>query len=131
MKVGFPVINKKIAATFDFASRLLIVTYRNKNILDKTVVELNEPLPSLRAARMKQLQINTLVCGAISNPLATMIWHLNINIISGISGEVDIVLKEFLHDSNGLLHYTLPGFTGRHWKGCCRRKQNRIKRYKY
>ena len=130
MKVAFPINNKIIAATFDFASHLLIVTYRNKNILDKTTVKINEPLPSLRAARLKKLHINTLICGAISNPLATMIWHLDINIISGISGEVDIVLKEFLNGGNDLSHYTLPGFTGRHWKGCCRRKQNRIKRYK-
>ncbi|MGD9201551.1 MAG: hypothetical protein PVI26_08320 [Chitinispirillia bacterium] len=128
MKVAIPINNELIAATFDFASQLLIVTYKNKNVLDRIIININGPLPSLRAAQLKKLRINTLVCGAISTPLATMIWHLNINIISGISGRVDIVLKEFLNDSSGLFQYTLPGFTGKNWKGFCRRNVMRMKR---
>lgn len=130
MNVAFPINHQIIAATFDFATQLLVVTYRNKKILNKTIVDIDEPLPSLRAARLKRLHIDILICGAISNPLATMVWHLNINIISGISGDVEIVLKEFLHSSNNLFHYTLPGFTGKHWKGCCKRNQIKIKKLK-
>lgn len=127
MKIAIPIDGYSIAPTFDFACQLLIVSYRNGKIIDKHKIDITEQLPPLRAARLKNLNINTLLCGAISNPLAAMVWHQGINIISGLSGNVEAVLKESLSGGNLMSRYTLPGFTRKVWKGYCRRSRRRFR----
>lgn len=127
MKIAIPIDGYYIAPTFDFASQLLIVSYKNGTIVDKYRDDIAERLPPLRAAKLKELNINTLLCGAISNPLAAMVWHQGINIISGLSGNVEAVLKESLSGGNLMSGYTLPGFTRKVWKGYCRRPRRRFR----
>ena len=127
MKVAIPVDGYSIAPTYDFAGQLLIVSYKNGTIIDKQRVDISEQLPPLRAAQLKNLNINTLLCGAISNSLAAMVWHQGINIISGLSGNVDAVLKESISGGNLMSRYTLPGFTSKVWKGYCRRSRRRFR----
>lgn len=127
MKVAIPVDDYYISPTFDFAGQLLIVSYKNGIILDKQKIAITEQLPSLRAARLKHLKINTLLCGAISNPLAAMVWHHGINIISGLSGNAETVLKESLGTGTLMSQYTLPGFSRTVWKGYCRRTRRRFR----
>ena len=127
MKIAIPIDGYYIAPTFDFACQLLIVSYKNGTIVDKHRADIAERLPPLRAAKLKELNINTLLCGAISNPLAAMVWHQGINIISGLSGNVEAVLKESLSGGNLMSRYTLPGFTSKVWKGYCRRPRRRFR----
>ena len=127
MKIAIPINGYSIAPTFDFASQLLIVSYKNGTIVDKYRDDIAERLPPLRAAKLKELNINTLLCGAISNSLAAMVWHQGINIISGLSGNVEAVLKESLSGGNLMSRYTLPGFTRKVWKGYCRRLRGRFR----
>lgn len=127
MRIAIPVYRYYIAPTFDFASQLLVVSYKNGAIVDKHRVGIAEQLPPLRAAKLKELNINTLLCGAISNPLAAMVWHQGINIISGLSGNAEAVLKQSLSGGNLMSRYTLPGFTRRVWKGYCGRPRRRFR----
>jgi predicted Fe-Mo cluster-binding NifX family protein len=127
MKVAIPVDGNYIAPTFDFAGHLLVVSYKNGKIVDKQNVAVTEQLPSLRAARLKALEIDTLLCGAISNPLAAMVWHHGINIISGLSGAVETVLNESLSTGTLMSRYTLPGCSRTVWKGYCRRARRRFR----
>lgn len=128
MKVAIPIQDQVLAATFDFATQILVVTHMKAKIIDRSNQEINEILPSLRAARLKQWHINTLICGAISNALAVMIWHQDITIISGISGNVNTILEAYLNGSPNLVHHRLPGFTGQLWEGCCPRNQRRTQK---
>lgn len=121
MRVAIPIINENIEPTFDFASELLIVSYHNREILEEYKVGVVKNIPSLKAAELKGLKINTLICGVISNPLAAIIWHSNINIITGITGNANVVIKEFLDGKIRSSQNTLPGFLSKRWQGCCGR----------
>ncbi len=127
MKVAIPVEGGYLSPTFDFAGHLLVVVYKNGKIVERQKIAVTEQLPSLRAARLKYLKINTLLCGAISNPLAAMVWHHGINIISGLSGDVETVLNESLNAGTLMSQSTLPGFSPTVWKGCCRRWRRRFR----
>lgn len=127
MKVAIPIDGHSVAATFDFACQLLIVTCRNGILTDRLVVDIPQRLPSLRAAQLKEYAVNILLCGAISNPLAAMVWHQGINITCGISGDTETILQEYLRGGAFLSRYTLPGFSEKAWRGCCRRSRRRFR----
>lgn len=127
MKIAIPIDNDSIAPTFDFSCQLLIVSYKNGKVINKYKVDIAKQLPPLRAVKLKKINIDILLCGAISNSLAAMVWHQGINIISGLSGSVEAVLQESLRAGNLMSSYTLPGFTSKVWKGYCRRPRRRFR----
>ena len=121
MKIAIPINGCCVAPTFDFAGQLLLVSYKNGILSEQNKIDFTEKFPPLRAAGLKKLKVNTLLCGAISNLLATMVWHQGINIVSGVSGDAETVLNNFLRRGNPVPPHTLPGLTKKTWKGNCRR----------
>ncbi|RPJ57391.1 MAG: hypothetical protein EHM12_09230 [Dehalococcoidia bacterium] len=127
MKIALPLESGFIAPTFDFATQLMVVACAGGAIIEKQVIDISGQLPSLRAAQLKALDVNTLICGAISNPLAVMVWHQGIDIISGLSGAAHTILKECLGGKLPASRHTLPGFSKKTWKGYCGRRQRRFR----
>lgn len=125
MKMAIAKTGSTVATVFDFATELLVVEHINTNSIKKQSVDFKEQVIPLRAAQLKELGIDTLICGVISNPLASMIEYHGIQIISGITGDVETILHEFLSENRQFTSYRLPGFSGR---GCKRRRERHHKR---
>ena len=83
---------------------------------------LDEKFALLRVTKLKVMKIDTLICGAISNPAVNMLRHYGITVITGIAGNIDRVTEEFLRGDSDFSQYRLPGFTG---KGYCQQKRER------
>ena len=122
MKIAVPAFGEMIAATFDFAGEIVILDCVDSAIVNKQrSVFIEEYLP-LRAAKLKELGIEVVICGAISNPAIVILQHHAIRVIAGIAGVIDTVTSEFLNGNSTLLLYRLPGFAG---GGCVRKKRRR------
>ena len=115
-KVALPINNTFIVIALDFTVTLLIADIEYGTIKQKNIVKINESFPSLRANRLSKLQINTVLCGAVSDPLSIMIWHCGIEIFPGLTGNADQVLKGFIKGQLVRFHAPdfLPGF-----RRCC------------
>ncbi len=122
MKIAFSASGDNVATTFDFVDEIVVCEYINGKAIGKQRFILDEKLIPLRAAKLNKMEINTLICGAISNPAVNMLRHYNITVIAGITGNIDKVIKEFLKDNSDLSKFKLPGFAG---KGCCRQKRRK------
>jgi predicted Fe-Mo cluster-binding NifX family protein len=120
MKLAIAKIGSTVATVFDFATELLVVEYTGTNSIKKQSVDFTEQVIPLRAAQLKELGIDTLICGVISNPLVSMIEFHGIHIINGITGDVETILHEFLSKNRQFSRYRLPGFSAR---GCTRRRK--------
>jgi predicted Fe-Mo cluster-binding NifX family protein len=122
MKIALPASGENIATTFDFVDEIVVVACCDKKVVSKQRFILDDKFIPLRAAKLKLMKINTLICGAISNPAVTVLHHYDIAVVSGIAGEIDKVIKEFLKGNNDLSKFNLPGFSG---NGCCRQKRRK------
>ncbi|MBN1758199.1 MAG: NifB/NifX family molybdenum-iron cluster-binding protein [Chitinispirillaceae bacterium] len=125
MRIVLPVSGTYVATVFDFADKLMVVDITKMTISEKRVLSISRSLPSITVARLRELKTNTLICGAISNPLAAMVWHSGIEVVHGITGEVDAVVSAFLRGQLAQPRYLLPG-TGHGgecgwWQGNSRR----------
>jgi len=113
MKIAIPVYNGSVSNVFDFAHRLLLVDIETAKVVEPCEVELKaESLPQ-RAGRLKNLEVDVLICGAISRALATMITASEIEVLAFVTGRVDDVLEAYLTGQLAKSQFTMPGY----WPG--------------
>lgn len=110
MRVAVPVSGAQVAPTADFAGAAVVAVIDHGTITDRVDRELGPTLLPMRAARIRELGVNVLICEAISNPLATMIWYSGIDILTGIRGEAGEVMKAFAAGQLNVAHHRMPGW---------------------
>ncbi|MBN2126134.1 MAG: hypothetical protein JW821_17680 [Deltaproteobacteria bacterium] len=99
----------------DTASRLLIVEEKNGVESSRLEAYLEEGDLARRCLHIRGLNVNILICGAISRPFARMLGAAGINVIPEISGLAEEVLEAYLQGT--LFHgkFLMPG---------CRRRRS-------
>lgn len=113
MKAAITVWNNRISPVFDVARNLVVLEIENNSIKQKSLEMFPSDQPERKAIRMRELGVNTLICGAISRYVARLISVHRIEIIPFISGETDVVIQAFLSGQLPNPRLMMPG--------CCRR----------
>lgn len=101
---------------------LLITDLENKVVTSRYYEPFSSEIPMKRAARLSDLNVKTLICGAVSQPLAHMIEGYGIRIIPFVRGEVDQVLHAYLKDILSTPNSRMPGCKDRHHRRCRSRR---------
>ncbi len=114
MKTAFAYWDNRIAPVFDTARQIFVIEREADGIISETRETLVDGMEVRKALHLAQLNIATLVCGAISRPLYDMVMANGIEVIPFVAGELGDVVRAWLdgrldHDS-----FTMPG--------CCRRR---------
>lgn len=117
MRTAFSLWNERIAPVFDVARHLWIVDAADGCIISQTGRRFSSDDPQERALRLTTLQVEQLVCGAISRNAHHALVERGIRVISFIAGDLEHVIHACLSDqlSSGLLN--MPGYhrgKGRH-----------------
>jgi len=112
MIIALPVWQDHVSSVLDFANRLLLVELEDGLEIGRNEILLAEQSSLERAAKLRQLGINVLICGAISRPLAYMLSGSGIDVLPFITGPTEQVLEAFREDRLDQSQFTLPG--------CCR-----------
>lgn len=118
MRVALSVWENRISPVFDSARMLLIADVENKVVTSRYYEPFSSEVPMKRAARLSDLNVKILICGAVSQPLAHMIEGYGIRIIPFVRGEVDQVLHAYLKDILSTPTFRMPGCKDRHRRRC-------------
>ena len=118
MRLAIPTWQGRVSPVFDSAQRLLIVDAADGSETGRSEEGLGSGLLPQRVARLKELGVDVLVCGAISRPLAGMIAASGIVLVPFISGECDEVLAAYLRGEIPSPQFLMPGCCGqgRGWR---------------
>ena len=111
MKIAMPVWNDLVSTVLDFSDRLLIADCETGRVESRSVVDLAEtaPAPVAKVARLRELGIQVLLCGAVSRPLEQMLMAAGIEIIPFLKGRTDDVLNAYLSRRLAGPGFMLPG----------------------
>jgi predicted Fe-Mo cluster-binding NifX family protein len=112
MKIAVPTWNGRVSPVFDTASRLLVVEAGEDREYSRFETDISEHFLPSKVMRLTGLGIETLICGAISRPLASMVTTAGISLIPWISGKVEDVLGAFLSGTLFDFRFTMPGSPG-------------------
>lgn len=96
MRTALAIWNGRISPVFDVSRQILLLDIENGTIVAKSSQRLDEHDPVRRAARLSEMGVETLLCGAISKPLANLLTAYGIKIISFIAGNVEEVISAYL-----------------------------------
>ncbi|MCP4666788.1 MAG: hypothetical protein GY849_10515 [Deltaproteobacteria bacterium] len=110
MKIAIPIWEKGISPVFDTASRLLIVEVNDQKEASRVEIYLDEQDLSRRCVRIRNLGIDTLICGAISRSFSRMLMASGVNVIPELCGQAGDVLDAYLKGNLfSSSRYQMPG----------------------
>ena len=103
----------RVSPVFDVAASILVIEIDGEREVKRWQTEVDIEDPKARAARLLELGIDVLICGAVSWPLALAIESAGIQLIPQTCGNLESVLSAYIH---GQLHqdtFLMPGCRGR------------------
>ncbi|MFH1476486.1 MAG: hypothetical protein ABIH24_03200 [Verrucomicrobiota bacterium] len=82
-------------------------------LINRQEYDLGSSEPFAKVIRLTELGIDTLICGAVSHPLADMIIARGIKLVPFVAGETDQVAKAYLAGNLLNTSFAMPGCCGR------------------
>jgi predicted Fe-Mo cluster-binding NifX family protein len=128
MKVAIAVWEDFVSSVLDFSQRLIVVELKDGDEVSRAQIALSEQNAFAKLARLRELGIDVLICGAVSQPLACASAACGIQLLPYVTGKVDDVLKAYGTGQLGLPQYTLPGWwpgARRGFRRCCGKRVGR------
>ena len=129
MRIAIPIWKGAVSSVFDFAHHLLLVDVEGQQETGRAQIDLEEQQESRRSAKLVDLGVDALICGAISRALAQMLAGQNIEVIPYVTGLADEVLDAYLSDQLTEPRFLLPGCWSRTGRGFGRRRRRGRKRH--
>ena len=108
-KIALPVWSDQICIVFDFSQSLLVVEIEGMSEISRKYYDLTGEPPLFRARRLRNLGVQTLICGALSHMLLTLLRSYGIKVISYVCGHVDEVLHAYVKGNLYQPYFRLPG----------------------
>ena len=125
MKIAIPIWNDCVSSVFDFAGKLLLVEMEDGKEINRSEALLKSQSLSQRVGQLKNLEVDVLVCGAISRALANMVTASGIQVLPYVTGSIDDVLQAYLTGQLVKPEFSMPGCWpgarkgfGRRQRGC-------------
>jgi len=115
--VAFTVWKNRISPLFDCARILLIVEIAHRTETSRHFESFHYESPFSRAAKLSDLGIEILICGAVSNLFADLVETYGIRIIPFVAGDVNEVLDAYLTGGLWDPMFRMPGCKTRHDNG--------------
>lgn len=112
MKVALATWNGRISPVFDVARQVLMIDVEDGRVIARHEKTLPGTDPQAQAGRLAALGPQTLICGAISAPMAALLATSKIRVIPFTAGDVERVLGAWLLGTLPNPDLSMPGCCG-------------------
>lgn len=109
MKIAIPIRDSCVSPAFDFSHRLLLVELEDGREATRSEAVLAPEPTAQRACRLRDLDVDILICGAISRDLARSVTGFGIELLAYVSGPADEVLTAYITGQLANPRFALPG----------------------
>ena len=109
MRIAVPIWEDKISPVFDTALKLLVVEIKDMREKSRFVYHIDESDLSQKCHRIRKLNLDTLICGAVSQVFLQMLLASGLDVIQEISGPAEDVLKAYLKGNIFQPRFLMPG----------------------
>ena len=131
MRIAIAVWQSRISPVFDTAGQLLILEIENSCESQRTEQSIFEPSMQKRVDQLVELDVDVLLCGAISRQLADMVAASGIRLVPWLTGDAEGVLQWYLTGKPIDSRFLMPGcdrqrrrVRGMHERGRARHMRN-------
>jgi predicted Fe-Mo cluster-binding NifX family protein len=118
MKAALTVWEGRVSPVFDVSREALVLTIEDGAVGARSRQSIDTPTAANKIDRLVEMGVQTLICGAISEPLQHELRIRGVKVVGFVAGEIDAVVASFLAGTLATPSLSMPG--------CCRR-QNRFR----
>ena len=123
MIIAIAVWQSRVSPVFDTAGRLLILDVENgREACRKELSTLGLSIQE-RVNRLVELDVDVLICGAISRQLEDMALASGIRVVPWLTGDVEEALEWYLSGKPINTRFLMPGCGGRQHRGGGQRRR--------
>ncbi len=98
----------RVSPVFDSAQTVLLAEIKGTTVISRKREFIPVTISTTMARRLVELDIDTLICGAISKQPALIIEDAGIHLLPFITGNAEEILEAFVRDIP-MQQYTMPG----------------------
>ena len=109
MKLGLSIWRGRIAPVFDVSREIVLLDIENYAICSRAVKALTADNPIGKAGELVQLGVQTLICGAISQPFVNLLNAYGIEILAFTAGAVEQVVGAYMANALPDPALSMPG----------------------
>lgn len=113
MKAALTVWDGRISPVLDVSREALILTLENGVVSSSRIEPIDASSMARKIERLVALEIDTLICGAISESLQRELSYRGIRIIGFVAGEIEEVVQALLLGSLPNVALSMPGCRGK------------------
>jgi predicted Fe-Mo cluster-binding NifX family protein len=113
VRVAIPKFKSRVSPVFDTCKRVLLVDIEQQREIARSEIYLDEFSLTERVNILHKSQITSIVCSGISEMLQNMLKKLQIDLITGIAGEVDEVVDAYMAEQLDDPKFYMPGYIGK------------------
>jgi len=117
MKIAVPEHCGRVSPVFDSSQKLVVFDIAGTGEMECRTVDLSGLHPTGRAALLRELEVDVLLCGGISAWLSENIRLSGVEVVPWLAGEMHQVLEAYFSGRISEPDYAMPG--------CCRRRRHR------
>jgi predicted Fe-Mo cluster-binding NifX family protein len=96
MKIAVPVFENRISPRFDYASNIVLYSIAGQKISGRKEISCEEWNDKERVSQLKNLGVDTLICGGIPDYLLDGLTNNGIKVIPWVAGDIGEALTLFL-----------------------------------
>jgi predicted Fe-Mo cluster-binding NifX family protein len=108
-RIAIPIFQSRISPVLDTCNDLALVDLSEAGVVQRATVSLKTLTPGERAAVMSRQGVEKIICAGVSGLMIACIVSCGMNVISGISGEVEQVIAAYQQDQLDQDRFRMPG----------------------
>jgi predicted Fe-Mo cluster-binding NifX family protein len=109
MRAALTVWDERISPLFDVSREAVILSAKDGILVERRTERIDAPTAALKVARLLELGVNTLVCGAISEPLQRELTSRGIRVFGFVAGELGQVERALVAGALPTPALSMPG----------------------
>lgn len=113
MKTALTVWDGRVSPVFDVSREAVILTIENGTVAASCSKKIETPTATLKIDRLMELGVETLICGAISEPLQRELTVRGVKVLGFVAGEIEEVVQAFIAGGLPGPSLAMPGCCGR------------------
>ena len=99
--IAVPVFQNRVSPLMDVSNRYMIYETKDGEIKQRIDISVNADGEPQRVEKLKEIGVNTIICGAVSGYVAHIVGEKGMRLLSMIYGPIDEIIEHYLKNSLG------------------------------
>lgn len=109
-RVALPVFNGRVSPVLDSCTRLYVLESSGIARASNQTLRVKGTSIFERVGELKRIGIKIIICGALSESFYNLLREAGIELVCGITGEIEEVIDAYRNGTLGHARFQLPGF---------------------